>query len=366
MFQNSNTAFAQYQYTFPDAPRSTGKIGFVTIDPEQLYYKDPEEVFPKEVPQTEAKVENAPIAASTPQIITNDAIVELMNKLNPPPPKVEYNIMDMTAFLSWCTFSLLKQERIPSVLFQQYTEMILDATYLKTSTILIALHYMDQRFAKEKMDYLEEKDIFSYLIVSLMLANKFNDDAAFSNKSWAEVSGIPIKELNSMEFTWLQAVDYKLSIQQHMRNINNFGECWTFWQNQHSLFNQTHTAPPQPTAPYKEAAPKPTLTTPSGSTPQNRASSFNPTFSDEREMLDQTILANAHTDEYYWGDATFASQTLPQKYTPGEKLTTPNIWGDAPAQVAPPLPPRQENILLPPYELDTMVLECFEDILAEN
>ncbi|KAJ6019138.1 hypothetical protein N7522_001205 [Penicillium canescens] len=52
--------------------------------------------------------------------------------------------------------------------------------------------------------------VYRMLTVSLLLGSKFLDDNTFQNKSWAEVSNIPVAELNRMELEWLFAFDWKI------------------------------------------------------------------------------------------------------------------------------------------------------------
>jgi len=46
------------------------------------------------------------------------------------------------------------------------------------------------------------------LTTCLLLGSKFLDDNTFQNRSWAEVSSIPVHELNVMELQWLEGFDW--------------------------------------------------------------------------------------------------------------------------------------------------------------
>lgn len=50
--------------------------------------------------------------------------------------------------------------------------------------------------------------------VALMLANKYLDDNTFTNKSWSEVSGMKVTDLNIMELEFLDVLQFKLSIKK--------------------------------------------------------------------------------------------------------------------------------------------------------
>ncbi|OAC98031.1 cyclin, partial [Mucor lusitanicus CBS 277.49] len=48
--------------------------------------------------------------------------------------------------------------------------------------------------------------------VALMLGNKFLDDNTFTNKTWSEVSGMKVTDLNIMELEFLEVLRFKLFI----------------------------------------------------------------------------------------------------------------------------------------------------------
>jgi hypothetical protein len=52
--------------------------------------------------------------------------------------------------------------------------------------------------------------IYRMLTTCLLLGSKFLDDNTFQNKSWAEVSSIPVVELNMMELDWLQGFNWEI------------------------------------------------------------------------------------------------------------------------------------------------------------
>jgi len=99
--------------------------------------------------------------------------------------------------------------------FRKYVSQILASTRLPKATILLALHYLSTR-----MTMLSEHGTYSastghpwrLLTSALMLASKFLDDNTFQNKSWAEVSRIPVAELNAHEMEWLCAINWHLHV----------------------------------------------------------------------------------------------------------------------------------------------------------
>ncbi|CAO3642757.1 unnamed protein product [Cunninghamella echinulata] len=97
-----------------------------------------------------------------------------------------------------------------NALFKHYCQKIFRDTQISCGCILLALYYLQQlKLANNASLLKSESHMFT---ISLMLANKFLDDNTFTNKTWSEVSGIPITELNLMEMQYLSALNYKIYV----------------------------------------------------------------------------------------------------------------------------------------------------------
>lgn len=142
---------------------------------------------------------------------------------------LEYNINHMATFVSWCTFGILKQNCNPTAEFDQLVVLVLFATRLPKSTIIIALEYMNQRYLFRQVGALNEQQIFTVLIVLLILANKFNDDNTFTNRSWCGAAGLAIESINHEEKEWLCEVKWQLNVVNFEDNIRTLEECWSTW-----------------------------------------------------------------------------------------------------------------------------------------
>lgn len=88
--------------------------------------------------------------------------------------------------------------------FRKYVSQVLTSTRLPISTIMLALNYLAMR-----MEIIQnspgalQANLFQMLTTALMLASKFLDDNTFQNRSWAEVSHVPVADLNKHEVAWL-------------------------------------------------------------------------------------------------------------------------------------------------------------------
>lgn len=97
--------------------------------------------------------------------------------------------------------------------FRKYVSQILSSTRLPSSTIMLGLFYLSRRMQIIKdqgTDVAQSGAVYRMLTTCLLLGSKFLDDNTFQNKSWAEVSSIPVTELNVMELDWLQGFDWEI------------------------------------------------------------------------------------------------------------------------------------------------------------
>lgn len=147
---------------------------------------------------------------------------------------MEYEPSTMACFLSWFAFSILKQYRKATAEFELAILSILHATRLPKLTIVIALEYMNQRFASQVATPLSDNIVFMRIVISLILANKFNDDNTFTNLSWSGATGLLTKAINREEAAWLKAVNWNLSVVPFRTTIKWLDQCWNTWLNQYS------------------------------------------------------------------------------------------------------------------------------------
>ena len=99
--------------------------------------------------------------------------------------------------------------------FRKFVSGLLSSTRLPSSTILLGLNYLARR-----MNMLntptptkpQDGQLWRMLTIALLLGSKFLDDNTFQNRSWSEVSGIPVRELNQLEKDWLAAIHFRLHV----------------------------------------------------------------------------------------------------------------------------------------------------------
>lgn len=103
--------------------------------------------------------------------------------------------------------------------FKKFCFQVLTATQLSESAVYLSLKYIAILLQSNPTIEGAEGSEYRLFIVALMLANKFLDDNTFTNKTWSEVSGMKIKDVNIMESEFLEALDYNLFVRSDDYNI---------------------------------------------------------------------------------------------------------------------------------------------------
>ncbi|KAF9939497.1 hypothetical protein BGZ67_009428 [Mortierella alpina] len=98
--------------------------------------------------------------------------------------------------------------------FKKFCLKVLSATQLSSSVILLSLKYIQKLLKNNPSIHGQQGSEFRLFTVSLMLANKFLDDNTFTNKTWSQVTGISVKEINVMEMEFLNQVQFSLFVSE--------------------------------------------------------------------------------------------------------------------------------------------------------
>ena len=151
--------------------------------------------------------------------------------------KLDYEMEQMTDFVLEATQSMYAYHTSPICLadidltrsfqhsmqsqpsFRKWVHQVLSATRLPSATILLSLHYLNDRVANFPESVASgENQIYRLLAVSLILGSKFLDDNTFINRSWSDVTAIKVSELNVLEIEWLKLIKYELHIDPKASN----------------------------------------------------------------------------------------------------------------------------------------------------
>lgn len=125
----------------------------------------------------------------------------------------------------------LVPEAIPSIGFRKWVTTILSTTQVTQNVILLALMFI---YRLKKLNPGVKGKVgseFRLLTVALMLGNKFLDDNTYTNKTWAEVSGISVLEIHIMEVEFLSNMRYTLYVSEAEWNAWHvkLGKFWSYF-----------------------------------------------------------------------------------------------------------------------------------------
>ncbi|KAF8621844.1 hypothetical protein AX15_007464 [Amanita polypyramis BW_CC] len=96
--------------------------------------------------------------------------------------------------------------------FVQFMRKLLETTQVSQSVIVLSLHFIYRLREKNRFTPAQSGSEFRIAVAGLMMANKFLDDNTYTNKTWSEVSGIDLNEVNKMEREFLLGVDFNLYV----------------------------------------------------------------------------------------------------------------------------------------------------------
>lgn len=115
----------------------------------------------------------------------------------------------------------LVADAVPSVGFRKWVTTILSTTQVGKNVILLGLLFIYRLKQFNPGVSGKRGSEFRLLTIALMLGNKFLDDNTYTNKTWAEVSGISVTEIHIMEVEFLSNMRYDLYVS---------AEEWTEWK----------------------------------------------------------------------------------------------------------------------------------------
>ncbi|KAK5331939.1 hypothetical protein LTR93_000944 [Exophiala xenobiotica] len=104
----------------------------------------------------------------------------------------------------------LLPDAMPTIGFRKWVTTIISTTQVGKNVILLALMFIYRLKKFNPSVSGKSGSEYRLLTVALMLGNKFLDDNTYTNKTWAEVSGISVTEIHIMEVEFLSNMRYDL------------------------------------------------------------------------------------------------------------------------------------------------------------
>lgn len=147
---------------------------------------------------------------------------------------LDYKIELMADYVSEMATRIVMPQSQVNPAFRKFVSQMLTSTRLPSTTILLGMNYLAKRInmmhAAGQNDHTEGQ-VWRMLTIALLLGSKFLDDNTFQNKSWSEVSGISVRELNTLEYEWLEATEWCLYVNlDASKDYQAWLENWKEWQ----------------------------------------------------------------------------------------------------------------------------------------
>lgn len=148
---------------------------------------------------------------------------------------LDYEVDVMSEYVAEMAMRIVMPNSSVTAAFRKFVSQILSSTRLPSTTILLGMNYLAKRVNTLNAGAIpfktNEGQVWRMLTVSLLLGSKFLDDNTFQNRSWSEVSGIAVQELNTMESEWLQMMDWSLYVDlDHSGDYKAWLTNWKEWQ----------------------------------------------------------------------------------------------------------------------------------------
>ena len=101
--------------------------------------------------------------------------------------------------------------RIPAISIEDYINRIFKNTKMNISSLILSIIYID-RFCELNGYILSFKNIHRILLTACLLSFKFNEDINVNTKYYASVAGIPVEDLNNLEFYFIVKLQFTLFV----------------------------------------------------------------------------------------------------------------------------------------------------------
>ncbi len=147
---------------------------------------------------------------------------------------LDYDVELMAEYVAEMTTRLALDNATPAAPFRKFISQILSSTRLPSTTILLGMNYFAKRIntmaANPTRTKMSDGQVWRLLTVALLLGSKFLDDNTFQNRSWSEVSGIAVRELNALEHEWMDAIAWNLYVNlDRSADYNAWLKSWQDW-----------------------------------------------------------------------------------------------------------------------------------------
>ena len=109
--------------------------------------------------------------------------------------------------------SVFSSDKVPNISIEDYLIRIQTYSCIEKSTLILSLILIDHICKKSDL-ILTYYNIHRILFGSVLISIKSNEDLYYDNKFYSEIAGVKLKELKSIEYTFLQLSDFNVFVNE--------------------------------------------------------------------------------------------------------------------------------------------------------
>ena len=113
--------------------------------------------------------------------------------------------------MKYVKYDIFYISRVPRISIEEYINRIYKNTKMNISSLILSIIYID-RFCELNEYILSSKNIHRILLTACLLSIKFNEDINVNTKYYASVAGIPVEDLNNLEFYFIVKIQFSLFV----------------------------------------------------------------------------------------------------------------------------------------------------------
>ena len=104
---------------------------------------------------------------------------------------------------------------IPSISVKDYLIRIQTYSNIERSTLIISLIYIDRLCNQGKVT-LTYYNIHRILFSAVLISIKYNEDNFYDNKYYAQIAGVKLKELKTLEYNFIKMLNCELYVSKEL------------------------------------------------------------------------------------------------------------------------------------------------------
>lgn len=232
---------------------------------------------------------------------------------------LDYEIDQITEYVAEMAQRIVLPTSPVSPGFRKFVSGLLSSTRLPSTTILLGMNYLARRMnilnAASPSYKATDGIVWRMLTIGLLLGSKFLDDNTFQNRSWSEVSGIPVEELNKLEHEWLEAMGWSLYVNlDESDDFQAWLQSWADWRENKNMQRKAtlDRLAPMPLAPIDTNVQR----------PRQYSTNYNGYTKSASRERPESGYASAY-DQSAWMNTSYPTPHLTPPSAPDSGLNTP-------------------------------------------